>query len=77
MKKDSIQVAANVAKVGLVILWITFMIALSSCKAHETSNRCSKHKSRSRTFLAQVPIKDSLSDYFFINNQIVIIERQR
>jgi len=28
MKKDSIQTAANVAKVGLVIIWGIFMFAL-------------------------------------------------
>jgi len=28
MKKDSVQTAANLAKVGLIILWVFFMIAL-------------------------------------------------
>jgi hypothetical protein len=28
MKKDSVQTAANVAKVGLIIMWVFFMIAL-------------------------------------------------
>jgi hypothetical protein len=28
MKRDSVQTAANVAKAGLVILWVFFMIAL-------------------------------------------------
>ena len=28
MKRDSTQTAANVAKAGLVILWIFFMVAL-------------------------------------------------
>lgn len=28
MKKDSVQQAANVAKVGLVILWVFFMFSL-------------------------------------------------
>ena len=28
MKKDSVQTAANVAKVGLIVMWVFFMIAL-------------------------------------------------
>ena len=72
MKKDSVQIAANVAKVGLVILWVVFMIALSSCSVNKTSNHYSKIKPSS-----QITSNDTLPDFFYINNQIVMIERQR
>jgi hypothetical protein len=72
MKKDSVQIAANVAKAGLIILWVVFMIALSSCSVNKTNNHYPKPKLSS-----QVSAQDSVPDYFYINNQIVMIERQR
>lgn len=72
MKKDSVQIAANVAKAGLVILWVVFMIALSSCSVNKTNNHHPKLKPSS-----QITSNDTLPDYFYINNQIVMIERHK
>jgi hypothetical protein len=71
MKKDPIQVAANVAKVGLIILWIVFMFTLSSCSVNKNNTH---HKIKPSS---QLTSKDTLPDFFYINNQIVMIDKQR
>lgn len=63
--------AANIIKIGLVILWLFFMYSLTSCgsscyrtKRYWQNHRCVEVK------------RDTVPDYFYTNNQIIIVEKE-
>lgn len=56
----------------LIIVVIVWVFVLYGCSVNKTSNHYSKIKPSS-----QITSNDTLPDFFYINNQIVMIERQR
>ena len=56
----------------LLIVVIIWVFVLYGCSVNKTNNHYPKPKSSS-----QLTSQDTLPDYFYINNQIVMIERQR
>jgi hypothetical protein len=72
MKVLSQQQWANITKVILIVGWLFLMNSLMSC-----SSSCPKKRYPTRLKRCTLVSKDTVPDYFFINNQIVIIERQR
>jgi hypothetical protein len=86
MNEKSTQKAANVAKIGLVILGLAFMYSLTSCGSH-----CSRTKRywRKTRCVEMTPDKKAINrarraldkkvysaqqQYAIINNEIVIFE---
>ena len=65
------QKAANIAKVGLIILWLAFMYTITSC-----GSSCSKTKRYWRKHRCVEVKKDTIPDYFYVNNQIVMVEKE-
>ena len=72
MTEKQTQKAANIAKVGLVILWLVLICTLTSC-----GSSCPRKPCPTRLKRCTLVSNDTIPDYFFVNNQIVIIERQR
>jgi hypothetical protein len=85
MTEKSIQRAANVAKIGLVILWLAFMYSITSCGSHcsRTKRYWRKHRcveieniksiNRARKALDK-KVQSAQQQYAIINNEIVIFE---
>lgn len=85
MTEKSTQRAANVAKIGLVILWLAFMYSLTSCgsscsrtKRYWRNHRCvevdtKKAINRARRALDK-KVYSAQQQYAIINNEIVIFE---
>jgi hypothetical protein len=73
MIEKSTQQAAKVAKIGLIILWLTFIYSLMSCSSTYQTKKIDKNHYNE----IDISVKDTLPDYFYINNQIVIIEKER
>ena len=71
MTEKQTQKAANIAKIGLIILWLVFMYSITSCgscrstKRYWRNHRCVEVK------------RDTVPDYFYANNQIIMIEKER
>jgi hypothetical protein len=63
--------AANIAKVGLIILWLAFMYALTSCGSSHP-RKCYRTKLKRCTLV----VNDTIPDYFYVNNQIVMVEKE-
>ena len=64
--------AANIAKIGLIIMWLFFMYALTSCRSS-----CSKTKRYWERHRCVQNKLDTIPDYFYLNNQIVMVEKER
>lgn len=84
MTEKSIQKAANIAKIGLIILWLAFMCTVLSCgscrstKRYWRSHRCvqadvKKSINRARKALDK-KIYTNEVQYAFYNNEIIIFE---
>ncbi len=72
MTEKQTQKAANIAKVGLIILWVILMYALTSC-----GSSCPRKPCPTRLKRSTLVSKDTIPDYFYVNNQIVIVEKER
>jgi hypothetical protein len=66
MDNISTQRAANIAKIGLIILWLAFMYSLTSCGSSQQVV-----KSPTQKYYDKV-IKHR--QYAIVNNQIIIFE---
>lgn len=73
MTEKQTQKAANVAKIGLILLWLLFMYSITSCGTYRTT-KC--YPSRLKHRCAEVK-RDTVPDYFYANNQIIMIEKER
>jgi hypothetical protein len=86
MKNVSTQRAANIAKIGLIIIWLAFMYSLTSCgsscsrtKRYWRKHRCvevspdKKAINRARRALDK-KVQANESQYAFYNNEIIIFE---
>jgi len=68
MKKLSQQQWANVLKLVVIVGWLFMMNALTSC-----ASRCKQQRRYWNTHrVVQVP-NDTLPNYFYHNNQIVMV----
>ena len=65
------QRAANIAKAGLIILWLSFMYSLTSC-----GSSCARTKRYWRKTRCVDVKRDTIPDYFYVNNQIVMVEKE-
>jgi len=85
MTEKSTQQAANVAKIGLIILWAAFMYSLTSCgsqcsrtKRYWRNHRCVEVKTqksinRARRSLDR-RIQSAQQQYAIVNNEIIMFE---
>ncbi len=73
--------ASNVAKLGLVILGLLFVLALSSCKSSHNTTKYSgvdkekKSTNRARRSLDK-KIESNERQFAVVNNQIIIFENK-
>ena len=72
MSEKQTQKAANIAKVGLIILWLFLMNSLLSC-----SSSCPRKPCPTRLKRSTLVSRDTIPNYFYLNNQIVMIEKER
>lgn len=72
MKTLSQQQWANIAKVVLIIGWLFLMNSLMSC-----SSSCPRKPCPTRLKKCTLAINDTIPDYFYLNNQIVMIKKER
>ena len=72
MTEKQTQKAANIAKVGLIILWVILMYTLTSC-----GSSCPRKPCPTRLKRSTLVSRDTIPDYFYVNNQIVIVEKER
>jgi hypothetical protein len=86
MNEKSTQRAANIAKIGLIIIWLAFMYSLTSCgsscsrtKRYWRKHRCvevspdKKAINRARKALDK-KVYSAQQQYAIINNEILIFE---
>jgi hypothetical protein len=85
MTEKSTQRAANVAKIGLVIIWLAFMYSLTSCgsscsrtKRYWRKHRCVEVENKKSINRARKSLDKKLhsaqQQYAIVNNEIVIFE---
>jgi protoheme ferro-lyase len=72
MTEKQTQKAANIAKIGLIVLWLAFMYSITSC-----GSSCSRTKRYWRNHRCVEVKSDTVPDYFYVNNQIVMVEKER
>ena len=72
MKELVKQQGANIAKVVIVLLWLLLMNFLMSC-----SSSCPRKPCPTRLKRCTLVSKDTIPDYFYLNNQIVMIKKER
>lgn len=72
MTEKQTQKAANIAKVGLVILWLVLICTLTSC-----GSSCPRKPCPTRLKRCTLSVNDTIPNYFYLNNQIVIVEKER
>ena len=72
MSEKQTQQAANIAKVGLIILWLVLICALTSC-----GSSCPRKPCPTRLKRSTLVSRDTIPNYFYLNNQIVMIEKER
>ena len=72
MSEKQTQQAANIAKVGLIILWLVLICTLTSC-----GSSCPRKPCPTRLKRCTLAVNDTIPNYFYLNNQIVMIEKER
>lgn len=76
MTEKSTQQAANVAKIGLIILWVAFMYSLTSCGStyHRQCKPLNKALTLNKTRQKVEKMINPNRQFIVVNNEIIIFE---